>query len=67
MATSPKIMQLVGSLIRIMLTLAFFYIFKMFLSVQNNVVLVFAALLCSFLVYRGSLLIVKKWVVKESS
>lgn len=66
-ATPPKIMHVTGSLIRIFLTLAFFYTFKMFLNIENNIVIAFAALLCSFLIYRGSMFIVKKWIVKEPS
>ncbi|MDE8601654.1 hypothetical protein M3I01_001755 [Marinomonas sp. RSW2] len=66
MFTSPGVMQLVDSLIRIVMTIAFFYTFKAFLDVQNDLLLAFGSVLCSFLVFRGCVFIFNKWVAKKS-
>ncbi|MFT6404277.1 MAG: hypothetical protein ACJA2U_000627 [Marinomonas primoryensis] len=66
MFTSPSVMQLVDSLIRIALTIAFFYTFKAYLDVQNDLLVAFGSVLCSFIVFKGSVFLFNKWVTKKS-
>ncbi|MGO2235897.1 hypothetical protein B6N13_19495 [Marinomonas sp. UCMA 3892] len=47
-----KLYPLIDSLIRIMLTIAFFYTFKHFMSVQNDLLLAFISVLCGFVTFR---------------
>ncbi|QUX93243.1 hypothetical protein CYL31_18380 [Marinomonas sp. A3A] len=56
MVTSPKVMQLVESLLRIILTIVFFYAFKALFDVENDLLLAFFSVLCAFILFKGLVL-----------
>jgi len=47
-----KLYPLIDSLIRIIITIAFFYIFKHFFNVENDLLLAFISVFCGFLTFR---------------
>ncbi len=65
MVTSPKVMQLVESLLRIILTIVFFYAFKELFNVENDLLLAFFSVLCAFVLFRGLVLGFNKLTVKK--
>ena len=65
MVTSPKVMQLVESLLRIILTIIFFYAFKELFDVENDLLLAFFSVLCAFVLFRGLVLGFNKLTVKK--
>ncbi|ETI59370.1 hypothetical protein D104_13195 [Marinomonas profundimaris] len=66
MVVSPNMMKLMDSVIRIILTLAFFYLFKDILNVQNDLLLAFISVLFAFIVFRSGVFIVNKWKAKKT-
>lgn len=61
-----KLYPLIDSLIRIMLTIAFFYIFKHFLNVENDLLLAFISVLCGFVTFRILTFVFNKMITKKS-
>ncbi|MGO2353697.1 MAG: hypothetical protein ACTH58_03055 [Marinomonas foliarum] len=65
MVASPKIMQLVESLLRIILTILFFYAFKGLFEVDNDLLLAFFSILCAFVTFKGLVIIFNKVTAKK--
>ncbi|UTV99067.1 hypothetical protein KDW99_17755 [Marinomonas rhizomae] len=60
-----KLYPLIDSVIRIMLTIVFFYIFKHFMNVQNDLLLAFVSVLCGFVAFRGLVFLFNKLTAKK--
>jgi len=62
-----KLYPLIDSLIRIMLTIVFFYVFKHFFEIENDLVLAFISVLCGFITFRIFMLVFNKITTKNSA
>jgi len=62
-----KLYPLIDSLIRIMLTIVFFYVFKHFFVIENDLVLAFVSVLCGFITFRVFMLGFNKITTKNSA
>jgi hypothetical protein len=65
MLESPKAMSLVDSLVRIVLTIAFFYLFKHFFVIENDLLLAFVSVLCAFVTFKGSIFLFHKFTTNK--
>lgn len=61
MATSSTLHPLVDSLVRIILTIIFFYSFKAFFNVQNDLLLAGISVLCAFVLFRSAVFAFRKF------
>ncbi|BDX01809.1 MAG: hypothetical protein ACPGRG_11340 [Marinomonas sp.] len=65
MVASPKLMSLIESLLRIILTIVFFYAFKAAFEVENDLLLAFFSVLCAFITFKGLILAFNKLTAKK--
>jgi len=62
-----KLYPLIDSLIRIMLIIVFFYVFKHFFEVKNDLLLTFISVFCGFITFHVFMLVFNKITTKNSA
>ncbi|GGN22532.1 MULTISPECIES: hypothetical protein [Marinomonas] len=65
MLESPKVMSLVDSLVRIILTIVYFYTFKHFFVIENDLLLAFVSVLCAFITFKGGIFLFHKFIANK--